>query len=926
LEPRLLLDASAPTFTGADLALWQQNYDPLGLNPNTYEMGDWNNDGRINGADLAIWQANYTPLQNTTPTDDGPLGDTPPAPGQPDLLASDDSGVSDSDDLTNVTTATIEIEAAQPGDTIRIYNDGVYLGDATLLSGTTYQYTFTAGQLAEGDNPITARASDGGDESPDSTELMITFDTEAPALVPPPELITSYGVGPIADVGVVGTLAYVADSGGALHVIDVSTPETPVLVGSCTLTGSPYAIKVEGTLACVTGKIYGGLQIVDISVPSSPTLLSYYDLGYFGYGVDVVGNLVYVGSASGLQILDIAIPSTPTFVGSYGASSWVYGVTVDGSLAYLADSTAGLKILDISNPAAPTLVGSYNTPVRAHHVEVAGALAYVSDEQSLQIIDISTPSAPTFVGKYDTPPLDHDANHVRVVGTLAYLSDSGTAGGLTILNVSDPSVPTLVNRHETPGDAQAVAVVGSLAYVADDGGGLQIVDVSSPSSPLAVGSKECLVAYDVEVVGSLAYVADYANGLEILDVSDPSSPVFLGAWSTVNEVWDVEVADGLAYLAHRGGMTIIDVSVPSSPAFVGKHSQPDSQELVFDVELVGTFAYLGTQSSGMRVVDVAVPSLPTDIGGVGSSTVRDIAISGDEAYYGGPLGVRGLDVSTPSSPLQEGFYATMGSVMDIKIAGAMVYTVTGYRSSPAWVSGLEIIDFLAPSSPQFSGSGALGTNPTDLEVSDGRAYLTNTSGLKVMDVTDPAIPTQVAYLSVSGTRDLCLSDHTLYLGAGRVKIVDRFPPAIDLVDGSDTGLSSSDNVTADASPTLEVAGSSEYVCIYRDGTLASTEYETSPVTLGVQPYGMFEYTARAVDAAGNVSEESEPLMVTILAPGDANEDGKVDGADLAIWQQHYDPLGLNPDNDFSTGDWNDDGKIDGGDLAMWQQNYNPLGV
>jgi hypothetical protein len=59
-------------------------------------------------------------------------------------------------------------------------------------------------------------------------------------------------------------------------------------------------------------------------------------------------------------------------------------------------------------------------------------------------------------------------------------------------------------------------------------------------------------------------------------------------------------------------------------------------------------------------------------------------------------------------------------------------------------------------------------------------------------------------------------------------------------------------------------------------------------------------------------------------PGDANGDGKVDGGDLAIWQQNYDPIG-GGNNTFEMGDFNEDGKIDGGDLALWQQNYDPIG-
>ncbi|HUU85066.1 MAG TPA: SBBP repeat-containing protein [Phycisphaerae bacterium] len=82
--------------------------------------------------------------------------------------------------------------------------------------------------------------------------------------------------------------------------------------------------------------------------------------------------------------------------------------------------------------------------------------------------------------------------------------------------------------------------------------------------------------------------------------------------------------------------------------------------------------------------------------------------------------------------------------------------------------------------------------------------------------------------------------------------------------------------------------------------------------------------AGATDTSGNPIAEDYSFTFHVLKC-DANGDTRVDGGDLALWQQHYDPLGQHA-NDAGMGDWNGDGKIDGGDLALWQQRYNPLGL
>ncbi|MFM6347971.1 MAG: hypothetical protein ACKPFK_22910, partial [Dolichospermum sp.] len=81
-------------------------------------------------------------------------------------------------------------------------------------------------------------------------------------------------------------------------------------------------------------------------------------------------------------------------------------------------------------------------------------------------------------------------------------------------------------------------------------------------------------AYDVQVVGKYAYVAFGLYGLEIIDISNPSSPTLVGSYkpetnyygmSVINFVTSVEVVNNYAYLTVRasmnlGGLWILDIS------------------------------------------------------------------------------------------------------------------------------------------------------------------------------------------------------------------------------------------------------------------------------------------------------------------------------------------------------------------------------
>jgi hypothetical protein len=90
------------------------------------------------------------------------------------------------------------------------------------------------------------------------------------------------------------------------------------------------------------------------------------------------------------------------------------------------------------------------------------------------------------------------------------------------------------------------------------------------------------------------------------------------------------------------------------------------------------------------------------------------------------------------------------------------------------------------------------------------------------------------------------------------------PGAPDLQAASDSGISSTDNITNIKTPTFSLTGGGPYYRFYRDGTLLSSSYLSgSSYTLTTQSDGTWNYTLSAVDAAGNESPQSPPLAVTI---------------------------------------------------------------
>lgn len=272
------------------------------------------------------------------------------------------------------------------------------------------------------------------------------------------------------DVAVVNGLAYLADSGRGLRVVNVADPALPVEMGFYDTPGQASGVAVQGGYAYVADA-RSGLRIVNISDPARPAEIGFYDTPGYAYDVAVGSGYAYVADRwEGLRIIDISNPASPVEVGVVPTSDEALSVVLSGNCAYISAYGSGLYVVDVSSPNNPFTLGIFDT-VNAYGVQVDGHYAYIADGgNGLRLIDVSSPAAPAQVGVYDTPGWSRS---LRVVTNLAYVAD--WTHGVAVVNVSNPASPAGVTQYQTPGRVRDVDVVGSYIYAADFDYGLRVL-------------------------------------------------------------------------------------------------------------------------------------------------------------------------------------------------------------------------------------------------------------------------------------------------------------------------------------------------------------------------------------------------------------------------------------------------------------------
>ncbi|HEY9584279.1 MAG TPA: Ig-like domain-containing protein [Candidatus Paceibacterota bacterium] len=238
----------------------------------------------------------------------------PAAPSTPDLDATDDTGTSNSDNITKNTTGLTFTGTAEADSTVELF-DGVTSKGTTTATGGNWSFDIS---LTEGAHSITAKATDAaGNTSAASGALSITIDASAPAAPSTPDLAAADDTGS-------------SDS-------DNITKNTTGLTFSGTAEASSIVELFDGVDSKGTATATGGNWSFDISLTEGVHSITAKATDAAGNTSSASGALSVTIDASTPTLAEVTPVSTPT---NDPTPNYTFSTTETGSITYGGDCSS----------------------------------------------------------------------------------------------------------------------------------------------------------------------------------------------------------------------------------------------------------------------------------------------------------------------------------------------------------------------------------------------------------------------------------------------------------------------------------------------------------------------------------------------------------------------------------------------------------
>jgi hypothetical protein len=814
----------------------------------------------------------------------------PAVPGAPNLATGNDSGASNSDDVTRANPLSFS-GSADNGATVRLYDGAAEIGHVTASGGT---YTIAVTDLGEGSHTLTAIAYDAaGNASAASGGLTLKVDR-----TPPSTTVASAALS--ADTGpsntdmitkaatpqtVSGTLsANLAAGEQVLVSLDNGASWNPASASAgantwsldVTLAGSG-TLKVQVVdLAGNTGAVYSQAFILDQTPPAAPSAP---DLDS--------------GSDSGSSDIDNVTGVTlPAFSGTaeVGATVKLFDSGVEIGSAVAADGTWHIT----TSSATPLTQRPDNSPhvITAIATDLAGNSSASSATLEVQVLtggpattvaSIALASDSGVNGDFITKTPSQTVSgtlsanlaageHVQVSlnngGT--WTNATGTAGQNTwslpvaltegthdiqvrVIDAADNTGAVLTQAYTLDTVKPAVAITSSAAQ-------LKIGETPTITFTFSEDPGASFDGSDVTVSGG-TLSAIQGSGAIRTAIFTPTADTNGGTASiVVNANSYADLADNAGTAGATPSLTF-DTLAPNNPSAPVLATADDKGASSTDgITNTGTLHFSGTADAGatVRLYDTngvtEIGSATADGSGNwtvltspalanGTHTIKAMAF--DAAGNASSL-VTGPDVTVDTAPPTLSI-ASSASMMKAGETATITFT---FSEDPGatFTSGSITIDGGTLSAIQGSGTTRTATFTPTAGVDAGSAHISVAAG---------------TYHDLAGNDGAAGNNITL----GYDTLAPTTPGAPNLASGNDSGASDSDDVTR--ANLLSFSGSADNgatVKLY-DGATEVGHATASGGTYTIAVTGLGEdshtLTAIAYDAAGNASAASAGLTVVV---------------------------------------------------------------
>lgn len=199
---------------------------------------------------------------------------------------------------------------------------------------------------------------------------------------------------------------------GKLVVTDISERFSPRLVTAIDIPAAIHRAEASGENQVALLTAGSSLQMVDISTPNAPVVLGQTDLGDEQRDqLSVGGTIAAVGGDTSYSLIDVADPSAPTLVSTTTVTDSITVLDIFEEYLLVGTERQGLQLFSIEAPEEPMSIGRYNTETLGLHypvdfVLVRNNFAYIAWPRAIEIVDLSDPADPRLVGTIESITVD----------------------------------------------------------------------------------------------------------------------------------------------------------------------------------------------------------------------------------------------------------------------------------------------------------------------------------------------------------------------------------------------------------------------------------------------------------------------------------------------------------------------------------------